>query len=81
MRAELWPSDTFVDFEHGINASLRKLRSALGDSAAKPLYIETLPGEGYRFIAPFERIEETPSKGDETERRRVSALAGGNRRS
>jgi len=66
MRAELWPSDTFVDFEHGINASLRKLRIALGDSAAKPLYIETLPGEGYRFIAPFERIEETPSKGDET---------------
>jgi len=66
MRAELWPSNTFVDFEHGINASLRKLRIALGDSAAKPLYIETLPGEGYRFIAPFERIEEAPSKGGET---------------
>ena len=67
MRAELWPSDTFVDFEHGINASLRKLRIALGDSAAKPLYIETLPGEGYRFIAPYEIIEEPPAKGGEFE--------------
>jgi DNA-binding winged helix-turn-helix (wHTH) protein len=66
MRAELWPSDTFVDFEHGINASLRKLRIALGDSAAKPLYIETLPGEGYRFIAPFDRIEETVVDGNAT---------------
>jgi DNA-binding winged helix-turn-helix (wHTH) protein len=67
MRDELWPSDTFVDFEHGINASLRKLRQALGDSALKPLYIETLPGVGYRFIAPFEQLEETPSKVDETD--------------
>jgi hypothetical protein len=58
MRDQLWPSDTFVDFEHGINASLRKLRQALGDSAGKPLYIETLPGIGYRFIAPFEVVEE-----------------------
>jgi len=68
MRDELWPSDTFVDFEHGINASLRKLRQALGDSALKPLYIETLPGVGYRFIAPYERTEEEgSSKGDETD--------------
>lgn len=61
MREQLWPSDTFVDFEHGINASLRKLRITLGDSAVKPLYVETLPGQGYRFIAPFEVIEETPA--------------------
>jgi DNA-binding winged helix-turn-helix (wHTH) protein len=67
MRDELWPSDTFVDFEHGINASLRKLRQALGDSALKPLYIETLPGVGYRFIAPHEIIEEPPAKGGEFE--------------
>jgi DNA-binding winged helix-turn-helix (wHTH) protein len=58
MRDQLWPSDTFVDFEHGINASLRKLRLALGDSALKPLYIETLPGIGYRFIAPLDLVEE-----------------------
>jgi DNA-binding winged helix-turn-helix (wHTH) protein len=58
VRDELWPSDTFVDFEHGINASLRKLRVALGDSAVKPLYVETLPGQGYRFIAPLVVVEE-----------------------
>ncbi|MGD0214596.1 MAG: winged helix-turn-helix domain-containing protein [Terriglobales bacterium] len=67
MRAELWPSDTFVDFEHGINASLRKLRIALGESAAKPLYIETLPGEGYRFIAPYEIAEEPSNKANESD--------------
>lgn len=67
MRDHLWPSDTFVDFEHGINASLRKLRQALGDSALKPLYIETLPGVGYRFIAPFETAVEEPAlKGGDT---------------
>ncbi len=76
MRAELWPSDTFVDFEHGINASLRKLRIALGDSAAKPLYIETLPGEGYRFIAPYEIIEEPPAKGGEFEVEQASLADG-----
>ena len=61
MREQLWAADTFVDFEHGINASLRKLRVALGDSAVKPLYVETLPGQGYRFIAPFDMIEEVPA--------------------
>src|SRR5579863_1376703 len=61
MRDQLWAADTFVDFEHGINASLRKLRVALGDSAVKPLYVETLPGQGYRFIAPFDVIDELPA--------------------
>jgi DNA-binding winged helix-turn-helix (wHTH) protein len=59
MRHQLWPSDTFVDFEHGINTSLRKLRLTLGDSAVKPLYIETLPGQGYRFIAPLGVVKES----------------------
>lgn len=62
MRDQLWAADTFVDFEHGINASLRKLRVALGDSAVKPLYVETLPGQGYRFIAPFDVIEDDPAQ-------------------
>jgi len=52
IRRELWPADTFVDFEHGLNTSIRKLRQALFDSALKPLYIETLAGVGYRFVAP-----------------------------
>lgn len=48
----LWPSDTFVDFEHSLNTAVMKLRNALGDSADAPLYIETIPKQGYRFIAP-----------------------------
>ena len=54
LRARLWPSDTFVDFDHGLNASVNKLRSALGDSADNPRYVETLLGRGYRFIAPVD---------------------------
>ncbi|HSA92811.1 MAG TPA: winged helix-turn-helix domain-containing protein [Terriglobales bacterium] len=50
LRAALWPADTFVDFEHGLNAAVNKLREALGDSAETPRYIETLPRRGYRFV-------------------------------
>jgi DNA-binding winged helix-turn-helix (wHTH) protein len=52
LREELWPRDTFVDFEHGLNAAVKRLRDALGDSAETPRFIETLPRRGYRFIAP-----------------------------
>ena len=48
----LWPADTFVEFEHGVNTAIKKLRQALGDSADNPRFIETLPRKGYRFIAP-----------------------------
>lgn len=50
-RRRLWPSDVFVDFDHGLNKSIQKLRDALGDSAGSPRYIETIPRIGYRFIA------------------------------
>jgi DNA-binding winged helix-turn-helix (wHTH) protein/Tol biopolymer transport system component len=50
----LWPKDTFVDFEHGINTAVKKLRQALEDSAERPRFVETLPRVGYRFIAPVE---------------------------
>jgi TolB-like protein len=53
LRGVLWPSDTFVDFDHSLNTAVMKLRDALGDSADTPLYIETLPKRGYRFIAPM----------------------------
>ncbi len=49
LKARLWPADTFVDFEHGLNTAIKKLRQALGDSTTKPRYIETLPKKGYRF--------------------------------
>ena len=52
--AALWPKDTFVDFEHGINTAVKKLRQALEDSAERPRYVETLPRVGYRFMAPVE---------------------------
>jgi DNA-binding winged helix-turn-helix (wHTH) protein/Tol biopolymer transport system component len=52
LRQRLWPSDVFVDFDHGLNKSIQKLRDALGDSATSPRYIETIPRVGYRFIAP-----------------------------
>src|SRR6202011_2614878 len=47
---QLWPADTFVDFEHSLAAAVNKIREALGDSAENPEYIETLPKRGYRFI-------------------------------
>src|SRR5258705_1598653 len=49
----LWPADTFVDFDVGLNSAIKRLRDALGDSAEEPGYIETLPRRGYRFIAPL----------------------------
>jgi cholera toxin transcriptional activator len=52
----LWPADTFVDFEHGVNTAVNQLRGALGDSAANPRFIQTLPRRGYRFIAPVEVV-------------------------
>jgi TolB-like protein/DNA-binding winged helix-turn-helix (wHTH) protein len=55
LHAVLWPSDTFVDFDHGLHAAVNRLREALGDSADSPRWIETLPRRGYRFIAPVER--------------------------
>ena len=52
LRDRLWKSDTFVDFEHGLNTAVKKLRQALGDSAEAPTFVETLPRRGYRFVAP-----------------------------
>ena len=52
LRQRLWPAETFVDFERGLNAAVRRLREALGDSASRPRFVETLPRRGYRFIAP-----------------------------
>ncbi len=52
MRLRLWGEDTFVDFDHGLNTAVNKLREALGDLASQPRHVETVPGRGYRFIAP-----------------------------
>jgi Tol biopolymer transport system component/DNA-binding winged helix-turn-helix (wHTH) protein len=56
VRSVLWPEDTFVDFEHGVNTAVKKLRQALEDSAENPQYVETLPRLGYRFMIPVEWV-------------------------
>jgi len=58
LRSVLWPKDTFVDFEHGVNTAVKKLRRALKDSAESPRFIETLPKVGYRFMIPVEWTSE-----------------------
>lgn len=55
LQQQLWSGTTFVDFEHGINAAINKLRQTLGDSAERPRYIETVAGQGYRFIGRMQR--------------------------
>jgi DNA-binding winged helix-turn-helix (wHTH) protein/tetratricopeptide (TPR) repeat protein len=57
LRSQVWPADTFVDFDNSLNAAINKLREALGDSADSPRFIETLPRRGYRFIAPISRLD------------------------
>ena len=54
LRSKLWPVDTFVDFDHSLNAAIKRLRDALGESADAPIFIETLARRGYRFIAPVD---------------------------
>jgi Tol biopolymer transport system component/DNA-binding winged helix-turn-helix (wHTH) protein len=60
LQAELWGSDTTVDFDHGLGIAVNKLREALGDSADNPRFVETLSRRGYRFIAPAQVVEPTP---------------------
>ena len=73
MRQRLWPSDTFVDFEHSLNSAIKKLRAALGDSSENSRYVETVPRVGYRFIAPVEAFSaaEPRNIGDSAEVNRL----------
>ena len=56
MRSQIWPKGTFVDFDHGLNTAIKKIRVALGDSANVPRYVETIPRRGYRFLVPVEVV-------------------------
>jgi cholera toxin transcriptional activator len=58
LRLRLWPQDTFVDFDHGLNTAMAKLRDVLGDSASHPSYIETIAKRGYRFLGEVEKVQE-----------------------
>jgi DNA-binding winged helix-turn-helix (wHTH) protein len=63
LRQQLWPADTFVDFDHSLNTVINKLREALSDSATNPRFIETLARRGYRFVAPVEFVEKKTAAG------------------
>ena len=56
LRERLWPAETFVDFDHGLNTAINQVRTALGDSAANPKFIQTLPRRGYRFLGPVQIV-------------------------
>jgi len=73
LQASLWPADTFVGFDEGINTAIRKLRIVFGDSADNPRFIETIPRRGYRFIAPLRELEEPHSAADPPVEAAVSA--------
>src|SRR5579864_3599985 len=61
LRAEIWPADTFVDFDHSLHNAIARIRDTLGDSSDAPRYIETLPRRGYRFIARVDAPHEQSS--------------------
>ena len=60
LQKKLWCQDTFVDFDHGVNTAINKIRQALGDSAENPRFVQTVARRGYRFIAPVETIGPKP---------------------
>src|SRR6202142_3473884 len=69
LQKRLWPADTFVDFDHGLNKAINKIRDALGDSAENPRFVETVPRRGYRFLADV-KVAEAAAAGS-------AELAGG----
>ena len=64
LRAEIWPADTFVDFDHSLHNAIARIRETLGDSATAPRFVETLPRRGYRFIGKVERHHPVESQAD-----------------
>ncbi len=75
IQQQIWGSETFVDFEKGLNFCIKQIRAALGDDAETPHYIETLPKRGYRFIAAIEKLDQGGSDLSPARRRWVAALA------
>src|SRR3954469_12565822 len=74
LQKRLWPADTFVDFDHSLNAAIRRLRDALGDSAENPRFVETVARRGYRFLAPVS-IDSAASSGIHTVEASKGAVA------
>jgi TolB-like protein/Tfp pilus assembly protein PilF len=74
LRQRLWPDGTFVDFEHSLNAAVKRLRAALGDDAENPRFVETLPRRGYRFIAPLAPVSAPARVAEPSARVRLAVL-------
>ena len=68
IKQRLWPNDTVVDFDQGINAAIRRLRQALGDSADNPTYLGTVARRGYRLLVPVEAVEPGPNSQEKPKR-------------
>jgi eukaryotic-like serine/threonine-protein kinase len=77
LRQRLWPHDTFVDFDHGLNAAVRRLREALGDSAEAPRFVETVPRKGYRLVAPTDIASTPPTSAESSAHSASEALPAG----
>src|ERR1700757_4906337 len=65
IQKKLWPADTFVDFDHGLNKTINKIREALGDSAESPRFVETVARRGYRFLAEVKVVDAAPVRSSE----------------
>jgi TolB-like protein/DNA-binding winged helix-turn-helix (wHTH) protein/tetratricopeptide (TPR) repeat protein len=83
LRNKLWPADTFVDFDHSLNAAIRRLRDALGDSAENPRFVETVARRGYRFLPPVgtpvsaaQTVPTSPPQFSSSHRRRMIVVSG-----
>jgi DNA-binding winged helix-turn-helix (wHTH) protein/tetratricopeptide (TPR) repeat protein len=74
IKQRLWPGDTFVEFDDGLNTAMRKLRSALGDNAENPRFIQTVPRQGYRFLAPVS-LSPIPEKQTSAETKQADQVA------
>src|SRR5215469_13884294 len=76
LRSQIWSADTFVDFDNSLNTAINKLREALGDSAERPRFIETVPRRGYRFLAPVTSNQqgEQPTPSPNTKQKIVTAV-------
>ena len=77
LRQAVWANETFVDFEHSLNAALNKVRRVLGDSAENPRYIETVPGRGYRFIGAVQDAQPPVANLPAAATLSAPAIAGG----
>jgi eukaryotic-like serine/threonine-protein kinase len=76
LHQKLWPNGTIVEFDHSINAAMKRLRQALEDSAEEPRFIETLPRRGYRFILPVEQVESSETAAPSDPEPKTGKLAG-----